>query len=128
MQMRKLRTCFQGSQTRLFFNDFYEKNFRKLINFDDVSKSRHPLKQKLTYFQGLDKSRNKNHGQLKMDLKAFELHIYPKRNFNRYTDRLVVSCFDIEYEKKCVHGRDLKYERNSVHKEAEGQSKRNSGS
>jgi len=89
IQIQKFRQSIQGTQTILFFNDFWP-NFNRLMDIEDISRSVDKLRKKLMYFTGIDKLRHKNHGQIKIFVKTAEIEVFPKRNFNRYTDRLLV--------------------------------------
>jgi hypothetical protein len=62
-----------------------------------MSKTRDIKKQKLNYYSGLDKIRNRMHGKTKALFKEIEIYVYPRRKFNRYDSYLELSLKDFSY-------------------------------
>lgn len=103
LTVQKVILAAQGQPTLLFANDF-GAFISRLVSFVDISKSLDPKKQLLPYYVGLDRMRNKNHGKFRVQVQSCLVELWPKRNINRYTNKLVVSLFDFEYK----HEKDRK--------------------
>ena len=80
----------------------------RLMTFVDISKSLDPKKKFLPYYIGLDRIRNKNHGKFKLSITKCYIEIYPRRRINRYTNKLVVELFDLEYGQKSLVEKERK--------------------
>lgn len=81
---------------------------QRVMSFEDISNSVDPRKSLLPYFQGVDRFRHKNHGQLKISVKNAQLEIWPRRRLGRYVDRLVARFFDLEYSHKSLIEKEKK--------------------
>ena len=89
MYLQKLRINIQGQQSLLFFNDVFQQLVSRFI-WEDISRSRDPEKKYLKYLMGLDKSRARLHGQLKVSILNIQMAVYAKRNFNRYDQYFLI--------------------------------------
>lgn len=95
IKIAKVRLNVQGQQTFLFVHDISQ--VLKKFSYEDISRSKDPRGQKLSYYKGLDFLRHKMHGKVNARITAVEAMVYPKRKFNRYDSYLCVSFSDISY-------------------------------
>ena len=70
-----------------------------------MSKSFDPRIKKLPVPGGTwDQIRTIRRGSAKIKIKDFEIEVWPKRNFNRYSDRLLINFNDFEYTQRLIQG------------------------
>lgn len=70
------------------------------FTYEDLSKMKDKTKQKLNYYSGLDRIRNRMHGNSKIMLKQVDVMMYPKRKFNRYDAYIQLSLKDLWYSQR----------------------------
>lgn len=69
----------------------------------DLSKSFDDRMKKLPVLGGMwDQIRSVRRGSACVKIKDLEIEVWPKRNLNRYTENLVISCADLEYHKRVI--------------------------
>jgi len=83
IDVQKLKLSIQGQQSLLFFNDIYQQLVSRFV-WEDISRGRDPNKQCLKYLSGIDRSRARMHGQLKVSILSVLMSVFARRNFNRY--------------------------------------------
>ena len=91
----------------MFLNDLGGA-LTKVMSFEDQSRSLDPNRSLLPYFQGVDRLRHRNHGQLKVLIKNSSIEIWPKRRIGRYVDKLVMKFYDLEYGHKSLIEKERK--------------------
>jgi hypothetical protein len=102
--LQKINFSIQGQQTMLFWSEFFEKG-DQLSDIIDISKSYDPRNRKLPVLGGKwDQIRTIRRGSAKIKIKDFEIEVWPKRNFNRYSDRLLINFNDFEYTQRLMPG------------------------
>lgn len=105
LDIQRVAVCIQGQQTMLWLNDF-SKNINRLSDVQDMSKSYDTRLQKLPVLGGTyDKLSGMRRGSATVRFNSFEVEVWPKRNFNRYSDRLLVSFNDFQYTKRVIHSK-----------------------
>ena len=88
-----MKASVQGQQSLVFFADM--GNIVKRFDYEDISKSKDPRGQKLSYYQGLDFLRHKMHGKLKAAITTVEVMIYPRRYLGSHPEYMCVTLGDI---------------------------------
>ena len=77
VKVTKVKVTVQGQQSLVFFADM--GNIVKRFDYEDISKSKDPRGQKLSYYQALDFLRHKMHGKLKAAITTVEVMVYHRR-------------------------------------------------
>ena len=62
-----------------------------------------------------DTLRGMRRGAANVRIKDFEIEVWPKRNFNRYSDRLIISCSDLLYNKSVIQSTKEQGQTSLVH-------------
>lgn len=94
IDIKRLKTSIQGQQSLLFFNDIYQQLIAKFV-WEDISRGRDPNKKYLKYLLGIDRSRARLHGQLKISILNNQVSVFSKRNFNRFDQYFSISFNDL---------------------------------
>ncbi len=88
-----MKVSVQGQQSLLLYADM--GNIFNRFDYEDISKSKDPRGQKLSYYQGLDFLRHKMHGKLKAAITTVEVMVYPRRYFGSHPECMCVTLGDI---------------------------------
>lgn len=89
----------------MFMNDL-PSCLERMFSFVDISRSKDPKKEFLPYLTGFDRHRHKNHGRLNIEVSKCLFEIYPRRRINKFTDKLEVECFDLQYGQKNLNQKE----------------------
>ncbi len=93
IKITKFKASLQGQQSLLFLSDMGSV-FGKFA-YEDISKSKDPRGQKLSYYSGLDFMRHKMHGKFKTQISHIEALVYPNRLFNKDQEYMSITFSDV---------------------------------
>jgi len=91
----RVKVTMQGRDVLYFFMDCGK--FFKRFEMTDMSKFRDPKRQKLKYFTGLDRLRNRLHGKLKVNIENAQVDIFTTREFSKFDSYMSFSLKDLYY-------------------------------
>ena len=91
-------------------NDLYHQLIARFV-WEDISRGCDPERKYLKLFQGLDRHRNRTHGQLKISVLNSQIAMYSRRNINRFDQYFLILFNDFIYhqvfQKQQICMRDL---------------------